>query len=642
MAEGTTPARPDRLDSWKEIAAYLGKGVRTVQRWEAEGLPVRRLGPDRAGPVFAYKEELDTWWREKSGQLMPATAEEGTRASRVEWIGVGLLGCVVATALALAWRPARAENRAVPFTAEHGWEMQPAISPDGLRVAYVGMPQGSPGHIYLKPVNGERAVRLTDSVMAERFPAWSPDGRMIAYFTRAGASPRVDVMLIPATGGKAAKIAETNVAGGLVWSPEGRWLTAIESLGKSAQIVAISATNGEVHVVVPAAEFGFTGAAVMADGKRMIFGRGKPGSTSIYEIPLGDGLRPVGPERMLLRLPEWTGPTAVTVDGEEIYYSLGTSEEGMSLWRSRLTPGAKPELVYETTDKCLSLSISSDKRRVVFATARTQRHEIWKLKLGGAAPVAERLPLSTHSDLNPDYSPDGSQIAFHSTRSGASDIWVTGRDGSNARRLTFTNARTTASPRWSPDGEWIAYESNEDGQTDVYVIRANGGPARRMTDAPGTDAIPAWSRDGKWIYFCSDRTGRFEIWRVPAGGGAAEQVTREGGFAATESRDGKYLYYTQTRNFGPLLRRPVAGGAPEMVAPEVRRLFYAVVEDGVYFQRAERAIYFWDAVKKQVREVYRPEQSLSLGMAAAPDGKEILYTQVEGQESDLQMIVGLR
>ncbi len=60
----------DRLDSWKEIAAYLKKEVRTVQRWEKSlGLPVRRLAQGKLGPVFAYKQELDSWWRESQSSL---------------------------------------------------------------------------------------------------------------------------------------------------------------------------------------------------------------------------------------------------------------------------------------------------------------------------------------------------------------------------------------------------------------------------------------------------------------------------------------------------------------------------------------------------------------------------------------------
>ncbi|MCE5309521.1 MAG: tetratricopeptide repeat protein [Acidobacteriales bacterium] len=60
----------DRLDSWKEIAAYLNRGARTVQRWEREeGLPVHRLQHDKLGSVHAYRAELDAWWTGRQTDL---------------------------------------------------------------------------------------------------------------------------------------------------------------------------------------------------------------------------------------------------------------------------------------------------------------------------------------------------------------------------------------------------------------------------------------------------------------------------------------------------------------------------------------------------------------------------------------------
>lgn len=52
------------LNSWKEIASYLQRAVRTVQRWERDkALPVRRIGNSVKSPVFAYPAEMDTWLR---------------------------------------------------------------------------------------------------------------------------------------------------------------------------------------------------------------------------------------------------------------------------------------------------------------------------------------------------------------------------------------------------------------------------------------------------------------------------------------------------------------------------------------------------------------------------------------------------
>lgn len=67
----TPPAEAgDRLDSWKEIAAYLKRGTRTVQRWESEeGLPVHRLRHDKLGSVYAYRSELNAWWMRRGTEL---------------------------------------------------------------------------------------------------------------------------------------------------------------------------------------------------------------------------------------------------------------------------------------------------------------------------------------------------------------------------------------------------------------------------------------------------------------------------------------------------------------------------------------------------------------------------------------------
>lgn len=78
------PTGAERLDSWKEIAAYLKREVRTVQRWEKrEGLPVHRHLHDKLGSVYAFKSELDAWWSERRPRLEPEP-EAGPEAQEEE------------------------------------------------------------------------------------------------------------------------------------------------------------------------------------------------------------------------------------------------------------------------------------------------------------------------------------------------------------------------------------------------------------------------------------------------------------------------------------------------------------------------------------------------------------------------------
>src|SRR6202047_3664827 len=86
LGERPIPAPPTdepRLESWGEIAAYLRREIRTVQRWEKyQGLPVRRLQIGKLGSVYAFRSELDKWYRERQ----PAAdngEDDGEIAARV-------------------------------------------------------------------------------------------------------------------------------------------------------------------------------------------------------------------------------------------------------------------------------------------------------------------------------------------------------------------------------------------------------------------------------------------------------------------------------------------------------------------------------------------------------------------------------
>lgn len=101
-----------RLESWKEIAAYFRRDIRTVQRWErTEGLPVHRHSHAKGGTVFAEKRELDLWWESRHLRLAPdapATARQNP-PWKLAWIAAGL----TILAIPLAWKywPAAGRSR---------------------------------------------------------------------------------------------------------------------------------------------------------------------------------------------------------------------------------------------------------------------------------------------------------------------------------------------------------------------------------------------------------------------------------------------------------------------------------------------------------------------------------------------------
>jgi TolB-like protein/Tfp pilus assembly protein PilF len=98
-------ASGQRLDSWKEIAAYLKRDESTVRRWETEGLPVRRLAHRKKATVYAYTSEIDVWWNRGRSQLESAAPPPARpRGRHLRWALAAATLLAGALVAAIAWR----------------------------------------------------------------------------------------------------------------------------------------------------------------------------------------------------------------------------------------------------------------------------------------------------------------------------------------------------------------------------------------------------------------------------------------------------------------------------------------------------------------------------------------------------------
>jgi len=151
------------------------------------------------------------------------------------------------------------------------------------------------------------------------------------------------------------------------------------------------------------------------------------------------------------------------------------------------------------------------------------------------------------------------QIAFVH----ANDIWVVGREGGQARRLTSFPGAETA-PAFSPDGRWIAFSGQYGGNVDVYVVPSEGGQPHRLTWHPGADVVQGWTPDGR-IIFESGRAGVptrvWQFYTTPRAGGYPTALPVHQAFLGAMSDDGAMLAYQEIQYWDPEFRNYRGGQA---------------------------------------------------------------------------------
>ncbi len=131
----------------------------------------------------------------------------------------------------------------------------------------------------------------------------------------------------------------------------------------------------------------------------------------------------------------------------------------------------------------------------------------------------------------------------------AGDLWVVGRSGGQARRLTSTPG-VEIEPYFSPDGSKIAFTSTVAGNTDVYVVPTAGGDPKRLTYHPATERVRGWTPDGRRVIFASGQDtapqqAYVRLWTVSVDGGFAEVLPMPRAFNASYSADSRRIAYEE-------------------------------------------------------------------------------------------------
>lgn len=541
--------------------------------------------------------------------------------------------------------------QAAPLTTYVGSELFPSLAPNGSQVAFAwdGETAGQ-FHIYVAPVTGGAPRQMTFDAANDASPVWSPDGSQIA-FLRDSAPGKSEVWIIGEGGSGARKLREIRSSASIPsmsWTKDRDWLIVSQTQAHRASnaLFLVSAKNGEeFQISDPGQErsVGDLNPAVSPDGQHLAFARSTSSAWSdIFVAEFSKDGRHIGEPVRLTDAHTIIDHLAWLPDSTAVVFSAATTTAGARhLFRVGASAGSTNELT-ELGIEGDHPSVAGAPWKLTFVRKNIEQSSVWRLDLSGGLeqPRLSRMLSSTRRDYTTDLSPDGIHIVFSSVRSGPTEIWMSETDGSNLKRLTSIGGTT---PRWSPDGKSVVFESNQRGQSDIYVLTPGTGELNRLTNHVSNNRRPSWSRDGRFVYFSSDRTGKLQIWKVPSNGGDAVQITRSGGVYAVETFDGKAIYYTSPDVPADIWTTSANGGDENRVIRQVvGHPTIAMATDGLYylsklsFNGAQLDFYrFADRKSIGLASIDKPVHRF---LSSSPDGKSVLYSQVDRRDSDLMMI----
>ena len=464
-----------------------------------------------------------------------------------------------------------------------------AISPDGLRLAYVAQNSEGKALLWVRPIDSLQALALPGTEDPS-FPFWSPDSRTIGFFA-AGKLKKIE-----ASGGPPLTLCDAPNPRGGAWSQEGVILFTPNLNVPLHRVSASGGTPIPVTSLDPAK--GVTShrwPQFLPDGRHFLYVSGTPltpredptnaimvgsldSKESKFLLHVHARALYVSGHILFLRLStlmaqpfdvkrlELTGdafPIADPVQENELTLNgiFSASENGLLAYLEGASSASR-ELIWldrngkkvgevPGPDAYLSPRISPDGKKLLY-TLVSPYYEVWSYDI--TPGVKTRLTFTSTSgraSLSPVWSPDGQRIAYTSIRTGKFGFYEKAANGSGNEELLLEESDSVKYLNdWSSDGRFLAFQQAPQGTNNIWMLPLAGERKPFPLPLPPSPAIvAAFSPNGKWLSYCSSESGEQKVYVVPfPGPGGKWQVSPGGGCYPRWRRDGKELFYLSADN----------------------------------------------------------------------------------------------
>jgi serine/threonine protein kinase/Tol biopolymer transport system component len=375
-----------------------------------------------------------------------------------------------------------------------GSAYDPAISPDGMFVAYVSKVFGEQQKLMVQASNGASAelARGTERGTIGR-PRWSPDGSEVLFYTFEPAPSETKptaknyaISVVSRLGGVVRPIFAAAYA---CWfAPDGSQIVTAsqseQSGFKGVRLVnKITGEAKEVHL----SDYTWLDDIDCSPRAGLILAVTQ--TAKKFQIRI---FRPDGSEqRKLLEESNQIYSARWSRTGDSIYYlrAKGSTSELTKVSVTRRH--AQPEVLADGLETGWFFTLSADGSRLAY-TRDSYSANLWRVDLQNAGKRAKPgiSPVTSGTSYygEPSFSPDGRWIAsVHGLSNDATNIFKMQVAGGKPVQVTFFEHAMTASPVWSPDGQRIAFIGDQDGKAKVWMISNNGGAAQPLGNPAASD-----------------------------------------------------------------------------------------------------------------------------------------------------------